>query len=251
MDAEAYADMLPWLVFLVINRKSGLGVAWAGGAGLTCSAGLVAWSYWRGRPALLPLAGVFIFAELLVSGILSPTWNQLVAVPRAVTVASLCALALGSLAFTPLSEAYTVPLVAPAIRDDPRFRKVNVDITLAWGIGAFLVAVASGTTELVPGPVARTFFDWVTPLVLAAGTMLWGSRRWELFRLAVDAVPIGSGASEAAVPARRAVGDLDTLAPRFYALRPVPDEPTEPAKGAGEESRDGVIRSLPLRRRRG
>lgn len=219
MDAEAYADMLPWLVFLVIDRRSGLDVAWAGAAALVCAAALAGWSYWRGRYALVPRVAMALFAVCLVSGLASQPWDHQVGLSRALVVASLSALAFGSLALRPLSEAYTVPLVAPALRDDPRFDRVNVEITVAWGVGALAVAAASGTTDLLSGAVASTFLDWVTPLVLAAGTILWATRRWELFRLSVDSVAVGYETQDAAVPVQ------------------------------SPEPRDAVIRELPLRGR--
>lgn len=200
MDAEAYADMFPWLVFLVIDRKSGLGVAWAAGGALVCSAALVAWSYLRGRRALVPRVGMAVFAAFLVSAVASQPWNEQVSLPRALVVLSLSLLAFGSLRFTPLSETYTVPLVAPSVLEDPRFAQVNVEITLAWGVGSLAVAVATGTTALLDGAVAFTFLDWVTPIVLAAGMILWCTRRWELFRLAVDSVAVGSHSGEAGMP---------------------------------------------------
>jgi hypothetical protein len=254
VDAEAYADMLPWLVFLVIDRKSGLGVAWAGGGALVCSTGLAGWSYWRGRHALVPRAAMAIFAAFLVSGLASQSWNQHVSLPRALVLASLSALAFGSLPFTPLSEAYTVPLVAPALRDDPRFARVNVEITLAWGVGAIAVAVTSAATALLSGPMAFTFLDWVTPLVLAAGTVLWSTRRWELFRLAVDSVVVSREPVDTAMPIQAAAHDQYGTA--FSARRPRPF----PVELAGSERRasgqrepaertgGAVIRHLPPRR---
>lgn len=257
MDAEAYADMLPWLVFLVIDRKSGLGVAWASGGALVCSTGLAGWSYWRGRHALVPRAAMAIFAVFLVSGLASQSWNQHVSLPRALVLASLGALAFGSLPFTPLSEAYTVPLVAPALRDDPRFARVNVEITLAWGVGAIAVAVTSAATALLSGAFAFTFLDWVTPLVLATATILWSTRRWELFRLAVDSVAVGREPGDATLPVQAAAHDY--YGATFSARRPRPfpielagaaerrsSGQREPAEGTG----GAVIRHLPPHRDR-
>lgn len=255
MDAEAYADMLPWLVFLAIDRKSGLGVAWAGAGALTCGAGLVAWSYWRGRYAPLPRVAVALFAVCLVSGLVFHSWNDQVSLPRALVVASLSALAFGSLPFTPLSETYTGHLVAPALREDPRFAKVNVEITLAWGVGSLAVAAASATTALLSGAVAFTFLDWVTPLVLAAGTILWATRRWGRFHLTVDTVAIGHDTSE---PAPRGLGaqrGAFTLAAARPSLRAHPVELV--ASDGGRRERDetedsagvAVVMPLPLGRR--
>ncbi len=254
MDAEAYADMLPWLVFIVVDRKLGLGVAWAAGGALGCDAGLVAWSYFRGRYALLPRVALGIFAVNLILAIVFPAWNHQVSLPRALVVATLGVLAFGSLRFTPLSEGYTVPLVAPGIRDDPRFRRVNVEMTLAWGVGALAVALASGTTALLAGHVAFTLLDWVAPLVLATITILWVARRWELFRLSVDSLPIGNHAGEPGVPShlptRIAMGS-HVSQPLFQ--RAVPPlklaEPAEDLEPGVDDAPGAVIRQLPVRHR--
>lgn len=266
MDAEAYADMLPWLVFIVTDRRLGLGVAWAAGGALVCSAGLVAWSYWRGRYALLARIALGVFAICLVPALIFPAWNDQVSIPRALVVATLSVLAFGSLRFTPLSETYTVPLVAPWVRDDPRFHKVNVDMTLAWGVGSLAVALACGTTELLPGRLSLTLLDWVTPLVLATLTILWAARRWELFRLAMDAVPDDRLAGDATARARRATHAIIGLpGPRGLPARgsaplglakPAGNQDSarnaDPASNpdpAGDGGRDAVIRRLPLRER--
>lgn len=250
MDAEAYADMLPWLVFLVMDRKSGLGVAWAGGGALVCSAGLVAWQYWRGRYSFLPRVALVLFSACLVSGLASETWNHLVSQPRAITVAVLSALSFGSLLFTPLSEAYTARLVAPALLEGRRFRRVNVEMTAALGVGAGAVAVANFTTVLLHGPVALTLFDWVTPLVLSAVAILWAARRWEQFRLSVDSVPIGHQVSEAAVPANFAVREAMSFSASRTSSRMAPRlKLAESGEDSEPDSQDAVIRRLPVRGR--
>lgn len=256
VDAEAYADMFPWLVFLVIDRKSGLGVAWAGGGALACSAALVGWSYLRGRHPLVPRVGMVLFAAFLVSGLAWQSWNTQVSLPRALVIVSLSVLAFASLRFTPLSETYTVPLVAPAVREDPRFARVNVEITIAWGVGSFAVAVATGTTALLAGAVAFTFLDWVTPIVLAAATILWCTRRWELFRLAVDSVVIGHKPADAGIPLSRDGGALGHYGGQS-ARRAVPLDHagrqggTDEGRGTGDGSSGAVIHRLPIRERNG
>ncbi|MGH8980508.1 MAG: hypothetical protein ACRDWE_05745 [Acidimicrobiales bacterium] len=186
MDAEAYADMLPWLIFLVVNRKSGLDVEWAGGAAAVAALGLAAWSYWRGRRSPVTVAGVGIFTTFFVTALLLPGWDHMVTVPRALTVLAFSAVVFASLAFTPISEAYTAPTVGPDIRDDPRFRIVNLQMTIGWGVGALLVATACTVGRLADGSIAYTLCEWVLPLALAATTSLWATRRWELFRLSID-----------------------------------------------------------------
>lgn len=221
MDAETYADMLPWLIFLVVDRQSGLDVAWASGWAAVAALGLGTWSYWRGRrsPVIDTAIGLFTLCFAVALGL--PTWDHMVTVPRATTVVALAAVALVSLAVTPITEVYTAPMVAPGTRSDPRFRKVNVEMTLGWGVGALFVALVCCVGGLVRGSIVLTLCEWVLPLGLAVATSLWAMRRWELFRLSTDdtVAPTGPAAAHGAVVA------ID-----------------------GAAARDAVIRRLPLRR---
>lgn len=215
MDAEAYADMLPWLVFIAVDRPTGLDVTWAAASAGLCSLGLVAWSYWRGARPGVAHVGLVVFTACLLVALADPSWNTQVGIPRSVTVGLLSLAAFLSLPRTPLSEAYTAALVAPATHRDPRFRRVNVEITVAWGLGTALVATASGTTALVPDVFVSTFLGWVIPLVLAGGTVLWVSRRWDLFRVAIE------GAANPGAPGRSPVVALS----RRQQDAPDPPEP--------------------------
>jgi hypothetical protein len=185
MDAEACADMMPWLVFLVIDRRSGLSVAWAGGCAAACSMVLVAWAYWRGRRAPLARLSLVLFGLVFVAALASTQWDGDIRVSRSLSLLVLSAAAFASLRFTPLCEAYTTPLVAPGVQDLPRFRRVNTEMTLAWAIGSLLAGGSCASAAIVEhgGDLAFTFMDWVIPLLLAVATVLWVSRRWELFRL--------------------------------------------------------------------
>jgi hypothetical protein len=224
MDAEAYADMLPWLVFLVIDRRAGLSVAWAGGCATACSAGLAAWSYWRGRWTPLPMVALAFFVPCSVVALALPVWDGAVGVSRSMAILAISVSAFASLRFTPISEAYTTPQVAPGVPLQPRFRQVNVEVTAAWGVGALLASVICAVAELLNGGTfAYTFLDWVAPLVITTGTILWCTRRWELFRLSLDGAGSDLGASAAQPVQLRAYQSAD---------------PPE----------DAVIRQLPVRR---
>lgn len=238
MDAEAYADMLPWLVFFVVERRSGPTLAWASGCAVLAAAGLTGWAYWRGRAAPLPRLALVVFAALLVSGLGSGAWDHLVGSTRAVAAASLGVAALASLRFRPLSEAYTAPLVASSRRDGPGFLAVNRQISGSWAVGSLLVGASCATSDFEPDKVAFTLLDWVIPLAVACATLLWASRRWELFRLSLDATgPVrdddvrGRAVRASTVPPLAGVGG--------------------PGDGAHEPPVGAVIHQLPLRRRRG
>lgn len=226
MDAEAYADMLPWLVFIVVDRKTGLDVTWAAASSAVCSLGLVAWCYRRGLRSILPRLGLVVFSVCLVVALAVPWWDGAVSVSRAVMVGTLSVAALVSLWGTPLSEGYTIAMAAPVARRDPRFRRVNVEITAAWAAATAIVALACGTTAVLADPYAFTFFGWVAPLVVAGAAVLWTTRRWDLFHMSVEA------SSRADAP----TGPVLSIPHAFAERDPDAD--------------DAVIHPFPLRRRR-
>ena len=183
MDAEAYVDVLPWILFVIIDRKTGLGMAWAGGTAAVCAALLAGWWVWHGRRSLTAWVGVALFTTSFVVGMTVGVDPSHTTVARSVALAVLAATAFVSLRRTPLSCTYTTAHVRPAAREDPRFDRVNVVITTGWGIaalvagGAYLIPIASQTG------VAYTFSDWVAPLAVVAVTVTWTARQWEHFRL--------------------------------------------------------------------
>lgn len=241
MDAEAYADMLPWLVFLVIDRRSGLSVAWAAGCATLASAGLAAWSYWRGRQAPLPRVALAFFAPCYLVAVAVPAWDSAIGLTRSVALLSLGLAAFISLRFTPISQVYTTPLVAPGIPARPGFRRVNVEMTSAWGVGSLVASITCVLAMLVQGTFAFTFMDWVIPLLIATGTILWSNRRWELFRLSLDgSAELGSTAPPPLHLRNCEPADTAALGPRGA------DHRTGEAVIRAFD--DAVIRELPVRR---
>lgn len=222
MDAETYADLLPWLVFIVIDRKSGLGVAWAGGCAAATGVLLRLWAYWHGRRAPAASLAVAVFCASWVAALLVPWWDDQLSMSRSAAVLALSVLAFLSVRFNPLSDAYTSAQVAPGALGHPGFHRVNVEVTMAWGIGALLVSVSFAAGDLDKGPVGLTILSWVVPLVLAAATILWVARRWERYCLELEERP-ASQLSEATVT---------PFPPRGW-----------------DDTADAVIRRLPLRGR--
>lgn len=220
MDADAYVDVLPWIVFVIVDRKSGLGLSWAGGTSALCAVGVLGWSHWQGRRDLAAWVGVVLFAGCFAAGLAVPGWAAHFAAVRPIAVAVLGATAFASLRASPLSRAFTAGQVRPSVRDDPRFLRVNFQITRAWGSGC-AVAAASYCIPLVSGsPVALTFSDWVLPLVVAAATVKWSADRWGRFRSqmwaeadpAARIVPLAASIERGA--ARPQMGTIRVLTPR-------------------------------------
>jgi hypothetical protein len=228
MDAEAYADMLPWLVFIVVDRKAGLGAGWAGACAAFSGGALAAWAFWRsGRRAPLPLLAVGVFGACFLVALVSPWWAGQVAITRALTVGALSVTAfvsIGSFGLRPLSEPYTASHVCAATRSDARFRRVNIEITRAWGVGALLAAASYGVAQIAHDDVGLTFFNWILPLAITGGTVLWAGRRWELFHLEVDAAAAANSPSGRVDAARaRPWLDGDNSVIRRLPVRRPPD----------------------------
>lgn len=242
MDAEAYADLTPWLVFLVIDRKAGLGVAWASGGAGVCALVLLGWSYWRGMFAALPRLAVVLFTLGLFSALASPAWDHATSLPRAIAVLAVSVAAVLSLRFRPLTEVYTRARVGPSVRNDPRFQRVNMEMTASWGVGALAIAVSNATDEVVRSAMVLTFLGWLTPLVLLVATVLWSARRWELFRAALDTA--GGASGEAATPAAHVLA-----LPGFLLVRREPaHQPASAASDASDEAPGAIIHHLPVTR---
>jgi hypothetical protein len=183
MDAEAYIDVLPWIMFVVIDRKTGLGLAWGGGCAAVCAAGLAAWSVWHGRRSLTAWVALALFTASYIVGMAISVEPEHSTVARAIALLVLALTAFCSLRSTPLSCTYTTAHVRPAAREDPRFDRVNAEITTGWGVGAMVAAGAYLVPLLSQTTVGYTFSDWVAPLAIAAVTLMWTARRWERFRL--------------------------------------------------------------------
>ncbi len=187
MDAESYADVLPWLVFLVVDRRAGLSVGWAGSTAAATAALVVGWAYWRGRRAPIAALAVGTFTACGLAVLPFHSWDSQVDDPRAVVVLALAVALLGSLGVRPMSLAYTAPKVAPAVAVREEYRRVNAQITAAWGVGALAVAASFAVSAVTHDVVGSTFLDWIVPMAVCLATGLWVARRWELFRLEVDA----------------------------------------------------------------
>ena len=192
MDADAYVDMLPWVLFVVIDRKTGLGAGWAGVCAALAALALCAWAYWQGRRAPLPRLALVIFGACGIAGLAYAPWGALIVIPRSASVLTLSLVAFASLRRSPISTAYSSANVTSRTRRDPRFAQVNRDITAAWAVAALVVAVSFSAPTLFDASVPWTVFGWALPLGVAGGVALWTSRRWTLFRLATEpAEPAG------------------------------------------------------------
>ena len=171
MGDEPYAALLPWTVFAVVDHAHGGGPLWAGlGALITAIALLVTSSRAEtGSRNVMIVGAIGLFGALTVAGALHRSGSGFLADDgRALSAAGFACIAFGSLAFTPAIEHYTRPHVRSSRWDDHDFRRVNVLITLIWGVTFAGIAVAHLVAASMDYAGASTVFDWVVPIALAA-----------------------------------------------------------------------------------
>ena len=199
MDLEAYVDVVPWLLFMIIDRQSGLGVSWAAASAAACGLGIAAWSHWRRRRTPIGWVALATFGCLIVVGVAAnrpTTWFE--PVIRSGSVAVLAGAALASLGQRPLSEAYTVDRVSPSRRAEPAFAAVNRRITAAWAVAAVLVAASFGAEVFAPSSVGLTVFDWVLPIAVVACAVRWVAVQWTAYLVWTEG-PTGTSTTDASL----------------------------------------------------
>jgi hypothetical protein len=184
MGDEPYAVMLPWVVFAVIDRAKGQGVAWAA-VGAVAAALTVAATRRRDelgtRDVLIPGATVW-FSAL---GVLALAYNDQTSWVahdgRAISAGGFVLIALASLASTPMTMHYTRPHVRPSRWDDPAFLRVNVRMTLLWSAGFAGISLSSMTARWIDSPPGYTTLNWIVPLALFALVAHRSHAVWEDF----------------------------------------------------------------------
>lgn len=182
MDLEVYLDVVPWLLFVVIDRTSGLGLSWAAGSAMACGAGIVAWSHRRGRRVPIGWIAVGIFGAVMVVGLGASShasWFE--PTVRSGSVLLLAVIAFASLLGQPLSVPYSADRVSPSRRSDKAFVRVNRQITIAWGLAALTVAISFACDAFSPTAVVRTLCDWVVPLVVVSSAVRWVAVTWSTY----------------------------------------------------------------------
>ncbi|MGH9087784.1 MAG: hypothetical protein ACRDYZ_06675 [Acidimicrobiales bacterium] len=187
MDLEAYVDVVPWLVFVVVGRRAGLGIDWAAAAAVGCGAAIGTWSHWRGRRTPIGWVAVGVFGSIAVVALVvdrPAQWFE--PTLRAASVLGLAAAAFLSLHRRPLSEAYTAERVPVHLRAEEAFDRVNRRITVAWGVGALLVAGSFAAVGAASSAVPLTMFDWVVPIAVLGIVLRWVAVVWNSYLAGAD-----------------------------------------------------------------
>lgn len=193
MDLEAYVDVVPWLLFVVVDGRAGLGPAWAGVSAMGCGAAIAGWSHWRRRSTPIGWVAVAVFGSLVVVALVvvrPQPWFQ--PTLRAASVLVLGLTAFASLRGRPLSETYTAERVAADRRAELAFARVNRRITCAWGVGAVLVAGSFAVVGAMPSALALTMFDWAVPMAVLGAVLRWAAVQWSTYEVDSDGVEAAS-----------------------------------------------------------
>lgn len=218
MDLEAYVDIVPWLLFVVVDRRAGLGLSWAAASAMGCGLAIAGWSHWRGRRTPIGWVAVGVFGCLVMVALAVNRQQQwFEPALRASSVTALGVTAFLSLRRRPLSEVYTAERVPAQRRDEAAFYQVNRRITAAWGTGALLIAGSFAGAAAMPSAIALTLFDWVLPIAILGVVLRWVAVQWAAYQVPLE---VAGAPSLVEAPVGRPVSDT---------LRVVRDEPPSPS----------------------
>ena len=167
MGDQPYTAFLPWVVFAVVARADGDGVAWAAVCAVVTASALLLTSHHPGSNVLMRSA-IPLFTIIGAIGYAFDNPSGWIAQNgRALSALGLAIIALGSLLYTPVSDFYMRSLVRPRRWNNPAFAALNARLTLTWAGTAVLITVshlfAAGTHTAAAG----TTFNWVVPIALA------------------------------------------------------------------------------------
>ena len=183
LGTKAYLGFLPWLIFAVVDRSTGLGAAWAGAMAVICAGlGLIAWAHAR-QLELLDVGAVVLFGSIATSSFVlragpGTTFEEY---SRSFSMAGLTILLFVSLCSVPVVEQYTRNAIPWRLRQDLAFRQINRALTLEMGGAALCITVCFVIGGTLRGPVGATVFNWIAPIVLIGFSMARISERWLLY----------------------------------------------------------------------
>ena len=180
MSGRTYLGFLPWAVFAIVGRAMGEGVAWGGVAALITAAVITIASARAGSVHPLEVSAIVLFAGFVVVGALNQhdPHGFLQHYARTLSASSLALITLVSLRYTPFTEPYAREIVLRRFWNTPRFKRVNVELTLIWAAVFAAIAVSYATGALLGTRLAGTTFGWILPVGLALIGVQQSSQRW-------------------------------------------------------------------------
>lgn len=180
MSGRTYLGFLPWAVFAVVGRAMGEGVAWGGVAALITALVLTIGSARAGAVHPLELSAIVLFSGFTVLGAMNQhdPHGFLQHYARAVSAAGLALITLLSLRSTPFTEPYAREIVLRKVWNTPRFKRVNVELTLIWAAVFTAIAVSYAIGAMIGTRLGGTIFGWIGPIALALLGARQSSQRW-------------------------------------------------------------------------
>jgi hypothetical protein len=168
------------VVFAVVGRATGEGVAWGGVAALITAVVITVASARTGSVKLLEVSAIALFAVFAVAGALSQHDPQgfLQQYCRAISAAGLALIALASLRSTPFTEPYAQEMVLRKFWNTPRFKRVNVELTLIWASVFAAIALSNAAAAAIDTRLWETVFTWIAPIGFALLGVKQASLQW-------------------------------------------------------------------------
>jgi hypothetical protein len=168
-----YLAFVPWVLFTLITQHDTLKAAAI--TALIASVVIATPSVLARRPKLLELGAVIAFVGFTVASFIADPsathWLERYA--RGIAALLLALIAFSSLLFIPFTEQYARESVPRQFWSSPRFKQINRQLTLMWGL-VFLVMMVS---HVIAGAIdtrrGNTIFNWVVPIVL----IVWAVKR--------------------------------------------------------------------------
>ena len=180
MSQRTYLGFLPWVVFAFVGRGMGEGVAWGGVVALLTAVVVTVTSSRAGTVSGLELSAIVLFTGFAIAGSLNQHDPQgfLQHYCRAMSAAGLALIALVSLRYSPITEPYAREIVLKKFWDTPRFKRVNIELTLIWAMVFSAIALSNVAGAAIDTRLGGTVFNWIVPVALALLGVRQSSLRW-------------------------------------------------------------------------
>ena len=166
MNNRLCAAFLPWLVFDLVVRAGGDGIAFAAAAALVCALVVAAPALRVHAPSTVETTGIALFAGLAFAAAAPGSTTLLLRGAVPLTTGTLGLVLLLSLLRTPATAEYARKCVRPSTADAPRFSIINMTMTAFWGIAVALVAGSQAIAAFTTGRHLASIFGWLVPLGL-------------------------------------------------------------------------------------
>jgi hypothetical protein len=165
--SNPYVSLVPWVVFSLVENRTGYSPKWAALAALLAALVIALPSFMRGFPKLLDIAGITIFVALTLAAFAvdAGSGGIIADYGRAIAVGLLSVFVFVTLPFMPFTEQYARESVPEEYWDTPQFKKTNRVFSAAWGA----VFAAMAVCHVIAGTDATNrhvslFFNWLIPI---------------------------------------------------------------------------------------